>query len=82
MLFAEQKRAHSSVILMLLGYNCEFFSQELTFMLLVSLLIFSGRPIHHDWFYCHLLGQKRDPVSSWWWMVLLSSLYLIQKETG
>lgn len=80
--FAIQKRASSSVILMLLGYNCEFFSQELKFMLFVSLLIFSGSPIHHGWFYCHLFGQKRHPVSSWWWMVLLSSLYLIQKETG
>lgn len=64
MLFAEQKRASSSVILMLLGYNCEFFSQELRFMLLVSLLIFSGSPIHHGWFYCHLFGQKRHPVFS------------------
>lgn len=82
MLFAIQKRASSSIIFMLLGDNCEFFSQELTLMLPVSLLIFSGRPIHHDWFYCHLFGQKRHPVSSWWWMVLLSSLYLIQKETG
>lgn len=59
--FAEQKRAHSSVILMLLGYNCEFFSQELRFMLLVSLLIFSRSPIHHGWFYCHLIGQKTRP---------------------
>lgn len=82
MLFAIQKRASSSIIFMLLGDNCEFFSQELTLMLPVSLLIFSGRPIHHDWFYCHLFGQKRHPVSSWWWMVLLSFLYLIQKETG
>lgn len=64
MLFAEQKRAHSSVILMLLGYNCEFFSQELTFMLPVSLLIFSGSPIHYGWLYCHLFGQKHHPVFS------------------
>lgn len=62
--FAEQKRASSSVILMLLGNNCEFFSQELRFMLLVSLLIFSGSPIRHGWFYCHLFGQKRHPVFS------------------
>lgn len=61
MLFAIQKRASSSIILMLLGDNCEFFSQELTLMLPVSLLIFSGRPIHHDWFYCHLIGQKTRP---------------------
>ena len=45
--FAEQKRASSSVILMLLGYNCDFFSQELRFMLLVSLLLFSRSPIHY-----------------------------------
>ena len=64
MLFAEQKRASSSVILMLLGYNCEFFSQIFTLMLLVSLLIFSGSPIRHGWFYCHLFGQKRHPVFS------------------
>lgn len=62
--FAEQKRASSSVILMLLGYNCEFFSQELTFMLPVSLLIFSRCPIHYGWFYCHLFGQKRHPIFS------------------
>ena len=64
MLFAVQKRASSSIILMLLGYNCEFFSQELRFMLPLGLLIFSGSPIHHDWFYCHLFGQKRHPVFS------------------
>ena len=64
MLFAVQKRASSSVILMLLVYNCEFFGQELRFMLLVSLLIFSGSPIHYGWFYCHLFGQKRHPVFS------------------
>lgn len=51
---AVEKRASSSVILMLLGNNCEFFSQELTFMLPVSLLIFSRSPIHYGWFYCHL----------------------------
>lgn len=62
--FAAQKRASSSIILMLLGYNCEFFSQELRFMLLVSLLIFSRYPIHYGWFYCHLFGQKRHPVFS------------------
>ena len=64
MLFAVQKRASSSIILMLLGDNCEFFSQELTLMLPVSLLIFSGSPIHYGWFYCHLFGQKRHPVFS------------------
>lgn len=46
--FAIQKRVSCSIILMLLGYNCEFFSQELRFMLPVGLLIFSGSPIHHD----------------------------------
>lgn len=61
---AVEKRASSSISLMLLGQNCDFFSLVFTFMLLVSLLIFSGRPIHHDWFYCHLLGQKRHPVFS------------------
>lgn len=64
MLFAIQKRASSSIILMLLGDNCEFFSQELTFMLPVSLLNFSGSLIRHGWFYCHLFGQKRHPVFS------------------
>ena len=63
--FAVQKRAFSSVILMLLGHNCEFFSQELTFMLPVSLLLLSRSPIHYGWFYCHLFGQKRHPVFSW-----------------
>lgn len=62
--FAVQKRAFSSVILMLLGHNCEFFSQELTFMLPVSLLLLSRSPIHYGWFYCHLFGQKRHPVFS------------------
>ena len=62
--FAFQKRASSSIILMLLGNNCEFFSQELRFMLLVSLLIFSRSPIRYGWFYYHLFGQKRHPVFS------------------
>lgn len=52
--FAVQKRASSSIILMLLGKNSDFFSLVFTFMLPVSLLIYSGSPIHHDWFYCHL----------------------------
>ena len=80
--FAEQKRAFSSVILMLLGQNCVFFSLVFTLMLPVSLLIFSGSLIRHGWFYCHLIGQKSHPVSFWWWLVLLSSLRLIQKETA
>lgn len=54
MYLAVQMRVTCSIISMLLGKNSEFFSQELTFMLPVSLLIFSGSPIHHDWFYCHL----------------------------
>ena len=62
--FAIQKRVSCSIILMLLGYNCEFFSQELRFMLPVSLLNFSRSPIRHDWFYCHLFGQKRHPFFS------------------
>lgn len=64
MLFAEQKRASSSVILMLLGQNCDFFSLVFTLMLPLGLLIFSRRPIHYGWFYCHLFGQKRHPVFS------------------
>lgn len=82
MLFAVQKRAYSSVILMLLGQNCDFFNLVFTLILPEGLLIFSGSPIHHGWFYCHLIGQKNHPVSFWWWMVLLSSLRLTQKETG
>lgn len=82
MLFAVQKRASSSVILMLLGYNCGFFSQELRLMLLVSLLIFSRSPIHYGWFYCHLFGQKRTPSFLEWLMILPSSLRLIPKKTG
>lgn len=54
MYLAVQKRASSSIILMLLGKNSDFFSLVFTFMLPVSLLIYSGSPIHHDWFYCHL----------------------------
>ena len=56
-----QKRASCSISLMLLGQNCDFFSLVFTLMLLVSLLIFSGSPIHHGWFYCHLIGQKTRP---------------------
>ena len=58
---AIEKRAYSSVILMLLGQNCDFFSLVFTLMLPEGLLIFSGSPIHHDWFYCHLIGQKTPP---------------------
>lgn len=58
---AVDKRAYSSVILMLLGQNCDFFSLVFTLILPVSLLIFSGSPIHHGWFYCHLIGQKTPP---------------------
>lgn len=54
MYLAVQMRVSCTIILMLLGKNSDFFSQELTFMLPVSLLIFSGSPIHYDWFYCHL----------------------------
>lgn len=82
MYLAVQKHASCSTILMLFGKNSDFFSQELTFILPVSLLIFSRSPIHHDWFYCHFIGQKRHPVTSWWWLILLSSLRLTQKETG
>lgn len=77
-----QKRASSSISLMLLGQNCDFFSQELTFMLLVSLLIFSRSLIRHVWFYCHLIGQKRTPSFLEWLMILPSSLRLIPKKTG
>lgn len=59
-----EKRAYSSVTLMLLGKNCDFFSLVFTLMLPEGLLIFSGNPIHHGWFYCHLFGQKRHPVFS------------------
>ena len=51
-------------------------------MLPVSLLIFSRRPIHHDWFYCHLIGQKTPPRHFLMVLILLSSLRLTQKETG
>ena len=61
MYLAVQKRASSSIILMLLGKNSDFFSLVFTFMLPVSLLIYSGSPIHHGWFYCHLIGQKTRP---------------------
>lgn len=62
--FAVQKRASSSISLMLLGQNCDFFSLVFTLMLPVSLLNFSRSPIRHDWFYCHLFGQKRHPFFS------------------
>ena len=61
MYLAVEKRACSSVILMLLGQNGDFFSLAFTLMLPEGLLIFSGSPIHHDWFYCHLIGQKTPP---------------------
>lgn len=56
-----EKRAYSSVTLMLLGKNCDFFSLVFTLMLPEGLLIFSGSPIHYGWFYCHLIGQKTPP---------------------
>lgn len=62
--FAEQKRASSSVILMLLRQNSDFFSLVFTLIHPEGLLIFSGSPIHYGWFYCHLIGQKRHPVFS------------------
>ena len=58
---AVEKRAYSSINLMLLGQNCDFFSLVFTLMLPEGLLIFSGSPILHDWFYCHLIGQKTPP---------------------
>ena len=58
---AVQKRVSCSTILMLLWKNIDFFSQEFTPMLPASLLIFSGSPIRHGWFCCHLFGQKTPP---------------------
>lgn len=58
---AVQKHASCSTILMLFGKNSDFFSQEFTPMLPASLLIFSGSPIRHGWFCCHLFGQKTPP---------------------
>ncbi len=61
MYLAVQMCASCTIISMFLGINSDFFSQELTFILPVSLLIFSRSHIHHDWFYCHFIGQKTPP---------------------
>lgn len=82
MYLAVQMRVSCSIISMLLGKNCDFFSLVFTLMLPVSLLIFSGSPFTMTGFIVIFSDKKRHPVSSWWWLVLLSSLRLTQEETG